>query len=141
MLSSEKPVKNKMNLRKLDQLFDTIAKLKDLSHELPIIVEGLRDERSLRRIGVEGEILRVQTSHSVWELCESIAKENKEVILFTDLDSAGQKIGRLVKKYLTDKGVKVNDNIGKKLMRLLDTAEAENVSKRFEKAKRKFNYP
>lgn len=130
-----------MNTRKFEHIIETVEELKDLSQEIPIIVEGKRDERALREVGVEGEILRVHRPQSVFEFCEDVAACHKEVILFTDLDEAGKKIGRIVKKYLTDKGIKINDNIGKKLMHALDTAEAENVSKRLEKAYRRFNYP
>jgi 5S rRNA maturation endonuclease (ribonuclease M5) len=130
-----------MNVRKFEYIIDNLEKLKDLSQDMPIIVEGKRDERALRNVGVEGEILKVQTSRSVVEFCDRAAGRYSEVILFTDLDAAGKKIGSLVKKYLTDKGVKVNGNIAKKLMHALDTAEAENVSKRLEKAYRRFNYP
>jgi 5S rRNA maturation endonuclease (ribonuclease M5) len=130
-----------MNIRKFEYIKDILDELLELSLEIPIIVEGKKDEKALRDMGIIGKILKVQTSPSVLELCEGVARDHKAVVLFTDIDSAGKRIGRLVKKYLTDKGVKVNDNIAKKLMSALDTAEAENVSKRLEKAFRKFNYP
>jgi 5S rRNA maturation endonuclease (ribonuclease M5) len=130
-----------MDVRKFEYIIDILKELRELSLDSPIMVEGKRDEKALRDMGIMGKILKVQTSSSVLELCESVARDYKSVILFTDIDSAGKRIGRLVKKYLTDKGVKVNDNIAKKLMSALETAEAENVSKRLEKAFRKFNYP
>ncbi len=130
-----------MNLRKFEHVLETIEKLKDLSSEIPVVVEGRRDKSALRRLGLKGEILKVQTSSSVFEFCESVAAKHSEVILFTDLDSAGRKIGKTVKKYLTDKGVKVNDTIAKKLMYALDTAEAENLAKRFERVCIAINSP
>jgi 5S rRNA maturation endonuclease (ribonuclease M5) len=130
-----------MNRVKFEYILELLEDLKDLSLDTPLIVEGKNDEKALRNIGVTGEILKVQTHSSVLEFCESISSEYKRAILFTDLDSAGKRIGRNVKKYLTDKGVKVNDNIAKKLMHALDTAQAENLSKRFDKVCIKFNYP
>jgi 5S rRNA maturation endonuclease (ribonuclease M5) len=134
-------MKRPINIEKLEYIRDMIEDLKELALEHPIIVEGKRDERALRELGIEGKIFKVQTAPSVLELCENVAGEHKEAILFTDLDSAGKRIGKNVKKYLTDKGVKVNDNIAKKLMYSLDTTETENVFKRFERAFRKINYP
>ncbi|RMF90591.1 MAG: hypothetical protein D6733_03345 [Methanobacteriota archaeon] len=130
-----------LSRRKFDYILEHVKRLKELSMECPVIVEGARDEQALRAVGVEGEILKVQTAGSVVEFCEGIAARYDEVILFTDLDSAGKRIGKAVKKYLTDKGVKVDDNTAKRLMYALDTAEAENLSKRFEKACRRFRYP
>lgn len=130
-----------MNLRKFESLLDTLEKLRELSRDMPVIVEGKRDERSLRKVGVVGEIFKAQNSTSLVEFSDSIANRYREVVLFTDLDSAGKKIGSVVKKYLTDKGVKVNERIAKRIMLSLDTVEAENVSKLVEKAYGKFIYP
>jgi len=130
-----------MNRRHYDKLLDIIQELKELSSEVPVIVEGIKDEKSLRHLGIDGEIFKVQTAASVLEFCDNLAAKYREVVLFTDLDSAGKKIGRNVKKYLTDKGVKINDNIAKRLMYTLDTVEAEKVFKRFEKVYQKFNSP
>ena len=130
-----------MNHAGFEALLETLDLLRDISQDAPIIVEGVRDEQALRDIGVTGPIFQVQTAPSVFEFCESIAKDHQEVLLFTDLDAAGKKIGRLVKKYLTDKGAKVDDNLAKKLLYALDTVETEKVAIRFERVCRKFSYP
>ncbi len=130
-----------MNRASFDSLLETLDKVKDLSQDTPLIVEGKMDEKALRDIGITGPILQVQTAPSVVEFCESTAKNYREALLFTDLDAAGKKIGRVVKKYLTDKGVKVNDNIEKKLLYALDTVETEKVAVRLERVCRKFSYP
>jgi 5S rRNA maturation endonuclease (ribonuclease M5) len=127
--------------RKLEFIIDNVKELRELSLEMPVIVEGKNDERSLRKVGVCGDILKVKTNHSLFEFCELVSHGYKEVILFTDLDSAGKRIGKIVKKYLTDKGVKVNDKIARKLMYALNTSETENVSKRLESVYSKLNYP
>ncbi len=130
-----------MDLRKYEGLLDMIDELKILSGDMPIIVEGKRDESSLRDIGIRGEIFKAQTSVSLIEFCDSISERYLEVVLFTDMDKAGEKIEKTVKKYLTDKGVKVNVKIGKKIMRILDTMEAESVSKRLSKVRSRFQHP
>lgn len=130
-----------MNQRNLDSLIDALDKLRELSQDMPVIVEGKKDERSLRELGVEGEIFKVQSAPSLVEFSDSLANRYREVVLFTDLDRAGKKIAKVVKKYLTDKGVKVNVRIAKKIMLSLDTVEAESVSRLVEKAYREFTYP
>ncbi len=122
-------------------MLENLDKLRDLSTDTPIIVEGKMDEKALRDIGINGKIIRVQEASSVFEFCEAVSAEHGEAILFTDLDAAGRKIGGVVKKYLTDKGVNVNNNIAKRIMYVLDTVEAEKVAKRLERTCRKFNYP
>ncbi len=130
-----------MNSSKFEHIIEAVEELRELSNEIPIIVEGKRDELSLRDLGINGEVLRVKTSLSVFEFCSDVAGQYGEVILLTDIDRAGKKIGGDVKKYLTDKGVKVNDNIGKKIMYALDTVEAEGISRRLSKLYKEFNYP
>ena len=130
-----------MNRVKFDLLLESLDLLRDISQDTLIIVEGMKDEKALRDIGITGPILQVQTSPSVVEFCESIATNHREVLLFTDLDAAGKKIGRVVKKYLTDKGVKIDDNLAKKLLYALDTVETEKVAVRLERVCRRFSYP
>jgi len=130
-----------MNRGSFDALLETLNVLRERSQDAPIIVEGPRDERALREIGVTGKVYQVQTASSVFEFCESLAHEHREALLFTDLDSAGKKIGRTVKKYLTDKGVKIDNNLAKKLLYALDTVETEKVAVRLERVCRKFSYP
>ncbi|MFV2040953.1 MAG: toprim domain-containing protein [Candidatus Hydrothermarchaeales archaeon] len=130
-----------MNRAKFDCLLETLDKLKDLSTDTPVIVEGKMDEKALREIGVTGPVYQVQTASSVFEFCEDVAKDHREALLFTDLDAAGKKIGRVVKKYLTDKGVKVDDNIAKKFLHTLDIVETEKVAVRLERVCRKFSSP
>jgi 5S rRNA maturation endonuclease (ribonuclease M5) len=130
-----------MNRASFDSLLETLELLRDISQDTPIIVEGKMDEKALREIGVTGPIYQVQTASSVFEFCEDAAKDHREALLFTDLDAAGKKIGRVVKKYLTDKGVKVDDKFAKKLLYALDTVETEKVAVRLERVCRKFSYP
>lgn len=104
-------------------------------------MEGQRDERALRQLGMKGPIYQVQSSGSLLEVCERVAEEHKEVLLFLDLDKEGKRITKTVKKYLTDKGVKVDTKLQKKIMRTLETRETENLSRRYDKACKQYNYP
>jgi 5S rRNA maturation endonuclease (ribonuclease M5) len=81
--------------------------LEDLREtKIPIIVEGRRDEKALRTLGVSAEIRRIQESgpvtETVWDLKR---KGHKSAIILTDPDREGAKIARLAASALEDFGM------------------------------------
>lgn len=118
----------------LEELNHDIDKLREFSLEMPIIVEGRRDERALRDIGIKGEILKISNGMSLFEFCEAISERYEEVILMTDLDKEGNKLTKNLRNYLIYKGVKINEKF-KLIMRKLRTNEVENLHARMKKVK------
>jgi 5S rRNA maturation endonuclease (ribonuclease M5) len=76
------------------------------STNLPILVEGRRDEKALRRLGVVGEIQRIQESGPVVKTAENLMKKgHKAAIILTDPDNEGAKIAHLTASILEDFGL------------------------------------
>ena len=76
--------------------------LEELNNEgKPVIVEGNKDEKSLRELGFDGEIIKVNKGISMSTLCENISETHKNVIILTDKDRTGDalftKLGRCLK--------------------------------------------
>ncbi|AEC51211.1 hypothetical protein PNA2_0293 [Pyrococcus sp. NA2] len=71
-----------------------------------IIVEGPRDEVSLRKLGVRAEIIRL----SRLPLAEValIASQYKEVMILTDLDRKGEELAKKLAMYLEGYGCRVD---------------------------------
>lgn len=64
--------------------------LEELNNEgKPVIVEGNKDEKSLRELGFDGEIIKVNKGRSMLTLCENISETHKNVIILTDKDRTG----------------------------------------------------
>ena len=73
----------------MEEIFED---LRSSNETIPIIVEGQKDEATLRKIGLTGKIIRLNTGLSILDLCENIAREFSEIILLPDWDTKGQQL-------------------------------------------------
>ncbi len=119
-----------MNRRKYENLLERIEDLKELSVDVPIIVEGKKDVNALRAIGIKGEIFRLSTGLPLFKFCEDIAGQYSSVIILTDLDKEGEKLLKKLRNYLMEKGVKINETFRKDILSKLETYEVESVHTR-----------
>jgi 5S rRNA maturation endonuclease (ribonuclease M5) len=87
-----------------EQLHEDLQRvLEDLAEKnrrAPIIVEGEYDKRSLRALGVTGDIRMINQGSTVFGLCELIAAHHREAIILTDWDVRGGRL--LCRKDITD---------------------------------------
>jgi len=102
--------------RRLDRLTKLVQQLTDQSRRgTPIIVEGRRDEGSLRELGIDGPILCLKAQgKSFFEFLEGIGS-NRKVIVLTDFDMEGKKLAKMLVNELSKKKVKVDDSIWKQV--------------------------
>lgn len=100
----------------IEEIENLLEELKFLNNSIPVIVEGKKDERTLREIGLSGKIIKTGRM-SVPNLCENVAKEWNEVVILTDWDRKGGILCRTLKNFLAANGVKYNDKIREKLVK------------------------
>jgi len=93
----------------LEILEHLISELKEANLENPVIVEGEHDEKSLRAIGLKGEILKLNVGLSIINFCEKLNKY-PEVIILTDWDRKGKELRDKLKHGLSANGIKSNDS-------------------------------
>lgn len=91
---------------RLEALEELLAELAEANRQVPVLVEGEKDERALRALGLEGEIVRVKNAQTVFAVCERLAMRHREVIVITDWDAGGGKLMRLVRDGLKSCGVR-----------------------------------
>ncbi len=100
-----------MNTRqKLEQLQEILGELAEQNESVPIIVEGVMDEKALRALDIGGKILRLHSGKSILNFCEELSREYDEVIILTDWDKRGKKYFKSLKKFLTSNEVKYIDH-------------------------------
>lgn len=128
----------KVNRAKYENIIEELEGLRELSREVPVVVEGRNDEKALRELGIEGEIFHISAGTPFYEFCEEIATRYKEVILFTDTDKEGQKIAKRFKDQMSQRGVRVNERFQLSLMGRLDTHQAEHLFRRIKKITEQF---
>ena len=89
---------------RIDMIIEVIMELSELSSSgVPILVEGKRDEKALKELGVDGRIIRLnQFRKRLFELSEELSSF-KCVIILTDFDKEGEdlaeEIGRQVQHW------------------------------------------
>lgn len=90
-------------LEKLEKIVDELI---ERSHDEPIIVEGSRDVKALRDLGVDGMIRAVNTGSSIVNFCEALSSEHGRFIILTDWDRKGGQIAHQLERGLESCDVK-----------------------------------
>jgi 5S rRNA maturation endonuclease (ribonuclease M5) len=92
----------------LENLQKALEELKEENAATPVIVEGEKDARSLRNLGLEGEIITVNKGSSLFNFCERVSTKHKLVVVLTDWDSRGGTLCRRIQEGLAANGAKSN---------------------------------
>jgi 5S rRNA maturation endonuclease (ribonuclease M5) len=102
--------------RRLDRLTKLVQRLSEQSSRgTPIIVEGRKDEESLRELGINGPILCLKAQgKSFFEFSEAIGS-NRKIIVLTDFDTEGKKLAKMLVNELSKKRIKADDYIWKRV--------------------------
>lgn len=87
----------------LQELEETLVELREENKTTPIIVEGDKDINALQKLGMTGEIVRFNTGQSVSNFCDTIAQNYRKIILLTDWDWRGGRLGSSIKKHLENR--------------------------------------
>lgn len=113
-----------------EELMMTIEELVERSLESAIVVEGERDVRSLRRLGVAGKVLHFNRGLSVFAFVEGLSREHRSLILMTDWDSKGGRLCRQLREACEANGIRPLLDFRARLARLCrkDIKDVESVS-------------
>lgn len=99
-----------------------------------IIVEGRRDQESLRALGISG--LVITASHKpALALAEEVARVHKEIIVLTDWDLKGEEMALQIERYLRCCGSRGDMEIRSRLKKLVkkDIKDVEGLSRYVER--------
>jgi 5S rRNA maturation endonuclease (ribonuclease M5) len=124
----EIPLLTEETLEEIDELFAELSKL--TSEGAPIIVEGAKDIKALKSLGVEGKFYKVSSGKSLLNFIEDFSGQ-EEAIILTDFDRAGDKLAKFCSKHLKRLGVEPVEEIRKKLKSLVrrDVKDIEGLAK------------
>jgi len=112
-----------------DDLQRVLEDLTEMNRRAPIIVEGEYDKRSLRALGVTGDIRMINQGSTVFGLCELIAAHHREAIILTDWDVRGGRLARQLRDALSANGVRFDEDLRARLTRLCrkDITDVESL--------------
>ncbi|MBI5213024.1 MAG: hypothetical protein HY957_06585 [Nitrospirae bacterium] len=88
------------DLERTERLKEVFETLYEINKRIPIIVEGRRDVRALRKIGLVGEIITLHTGKGLYEFCDDIAERFHRIILLMDWDEKGESLHKNVSGHL-----------------------------------------
>jgi 5S rRNA maturation endonuclease (ribonuclease M5) len=121
----------------LETLEKVIEALLEASSEgAAIIVEGERDELSLRKLGITGAVLCAARRPAL-EVAEEAARNFKAVVVLTDWDRAGEELARKVAEHLLAAGARVDLDTRERLKRMVrrEIKDVESLSGFVERAR------
>lgn len=100
----------------LEELEKTLDEIKKKSAEgAAIIVEGRKDEKSLRKLGVSGPIHQIPTGGRTPLNSLEDLSDYEEAIVLTDFDEAGEDLADFCEKHLEKLGVNILFDLRSKL--------------------------
>ncbi len=114
----------------LEEVDDVLQELIEIaSNGVPIIVEGDKDIKSLKELGVRGNFEKISGKRTLLNFLEGLSR-HKEVIILTDFDRTGEKLLKFCEKHLKTIGVKPNTDFWKKIRDLLmrDVKDIEGLA-------------
>ncbi|MGM0510550.1 MAG: toprim domain-containing protein [Thermoplasmatota archaeon] len=117
--------------------------LKKENRDTPIIVEGRKDVRALRRLGVSGKIIKIKRRRTIFHIIESLRKEHDSLIILTDWDKAGGKLAYRVKKACKANCIDCDLIYRKKLIKYLkkEVKDVESIPSFVKRARRILKKP
>lgn len=86
--------------KSLEDLEKTLLDLREENKSVPILVEGDKDIEALRKLGIKGIIISVNTGMSLSNFCDRISQKYKDIIILTDWDRRGGHLCHTIKKNL-----------------------------------------
>jgi dTMP kinase len=93
--------------KSLEIVEKALTELKEENNKIPIIVEGEKDIKALKKLDITGKIYSVNAGISIIDFCDNIARKYKEIIILTDWDRKGGYICYSIKRNLSGR-VKCN---------------------------------
>lgn len=86
--------------KSIEDLEKIIAELGEENRYIPIVVEGKKDIEALRKLDINGEIIGINSGHTLIDFCDKIAQEHTDIIILTDWDRKGGYLCRTIKRNL-----------------------------------------
>ncbi len=90
------------------ELQKIIIKYQNKNLNSPIIVEGINDIKSLKKIHFPGKIININRGKSLYNFSEYISNNYNNVILLTDFDKKGIFLKNKIKVYLNSMDINVD---------------------------------
>ncbi|MGC2289392.1 MAG: toprim domain-containing protein [Thermoplasmata archaeon] len=95
-----------------------------------IVVEGERDRRSLKRLGVSGRVVLFHSGRGLSRLTQTLSRPGQRVVILTDWDREGGHLAHRLTELLVAEGVQVDADFRRRLAKVLrgEVAHVEGLA-------------
>ncbi|MEM2881791.1 MAG: toprim domain-containing protein [Candidatus Bathyarchaeia archaeon] len=107
--------------RKYVRIGKILERIASAGGDSVIIVEGRRDEESLRRLGITGNIYRLKSSRIGFREFPAILGPYREAIILTDFDREGEELAIRIQRELAPLRVRANYSLWNQLRGLVSS--------------------
>lgn len=99
------------------KLLSIMEELQDCAEQgMPILIEGRKDEESLKELGINGNFIKVSGSPlKLYEIAE-IAAQSSKIIILTDFDRKGEELAHKLSEDIQRLGSYPNLQIRRRIM-------------------------
>ena len=127
-----------MNEDVYEDLVAVIDELSEANLEVPVLVEGEKDVRALRELGLQGEVFPLNSGVSMFNLAEAFSRRHRGAIILTDWDRRGGQLCRLLMDAFEANGVKYDVDLRARLTLLCrkDIKDIESLAAHVERLAR-----
>ncbi|MDY0293125.1 MAG: Toprim subdomain protein [Candidatus Methanomethylophilaceae archaeon] len=77
---------------RLERLNEALEELEELAKDHVILLEGRKDLRAIRRLGIGGDTIAVQAAGGPVRAAESVAAMRGKAVILTDWDDRGRRL-------------------------------------------------
>ncbi len=103
----------------LEGIRKIIERIKKEDKDIPIIVEGRKDMKALKSLGIERKIIRIKRGKRIFTIIERLRKKHDKVIILTDWDSSGGKLCYKIRKACESNAIKYDVEYRKQMIKFL----------------------
>jgi dTMP kinase len=100
---------------RLDEIKKILEEIKEISADHIILVEGLKDRKALRSLGISGKMFTIQSEGGPMKAVEYVSVHGGKAVVLTDWDRKGGKIARELEYQLSSLGLEYNAGIRARL--------------------------
>jgi 5S rRNA maturation endonuclease (ribonuclease M5) len=100
------------------RLLSIMEELQNCAEEgMPVLIEGKKDEKALRELGINGNFIKVSGSGlKLFEIAEIAVKSSSRIIILTDFDKKGSELAKRLSEDIQSLGSHPDLRIRNKIM-------------------------
>lgn len=109
-----------------ERLQACVDALREANETQPVLVEGVRDERALRSLGLPGQILIYNAGKRLGEVADHLAQRHRQLIVLLDWDRTGGHLVQRLREHLSTQ-VRLDLSYRKELAQVSQVKSVEDL--------------